>query len=99
MTKTRIKVWYCETCGYWRQEESTGIHMVASTTGNPFGPMVSHTLVEREFVSREGYELVLAALRHLATPNHGIAPTAQDAVDMVGYARGVLSEIEGGEGE
>jgi len=45
----RVKVWYCDECGYWRKEQATGRHQ----TTNPYDPnghMVSHQLREVEFV-------------------------------------------------
>jgi hypothetical protein len=41
--RPRITVWWCDKCGYWRQEQSSGVHQ----TSNPAewrGPMVVHEL-------------------------------------------------------
>lgn len=47
----RIKVWACvePSCGYWRQEKTTGMHSTTNPT-NPTGALVSHALVETEYV-------------------------------------------------
>ena len=40
----RITVWWCDLCGYWRQEQSTGVH-AAVNPANPRGSYLSHPLV------------------------------------------------------
>lgn len=45
-TPGRIYVWVCPVCGYWRQEETTGVHMLYPSTG----PGVRHTLVQAAYI-------------------------------------------------
>lgn len=45
----RITAWVCDECGYWRQEERTGVHQ----TSNPDdwrGKLVTHPLRRAVFM-------------------------------------------------
>lgn len=48
MTPEQITVWACPACGYWRQNEATGVH-AAPDPQNPSGPFVTHELVETTY--------------------------------------------------
>lgn len=41
--RPRLFVWFCDECGYWRKDESTGVH-TANNPADPGGPMLRHAL-------------------------------------------------------
>lgn len=41
--RPRINVWWCDKCGYWRQERSTGVH-TAPNPADPNGALLTHPL-------------------------------------------------------
>lgn len=45
-TPPSIVAWVCPQCGYWRQEESTGVHMFYAGTGAP----ERHRLVQAQYI-------------------------------------------------
>ena len=43
LTPTDITIYVCRECGYWRQEERTGVHQTVNPK-DPNGKMVRHAL-------------------------------------------------------
>jgi hypothetical protein len=50
MIPEAIVVWVCPTCGYWRQDRSTGEHVEANPE-DPRGKYLTHRLVERVYTA------------------------------------------------
>ena len=54
--RTRIVVWFCEECGYWRPSETTGVH-AAPNPDDPNGRYLRHELHPVEFAAAPSDEL------------------------------------------
>jgi len=48
----RVTLWVCDTCGYWRSDRATGIH-VSTNPEDPMGKMLRHELREAIFEEAE----------------------------------------------
>ena len=54
--RVRIVVWFCEECGYWRPDETTGVHMVPNPADFN-GKLICHELHAVEFATAPSDEL------------------------------------------
>lgn len=85
-------MWCCVEpgCTYWRQDESTGVHMTFPTNG----PGVAHSLERVEVIPAQPVRaLVEEVERHADMP---AGESWEDAYnEVVGMVRAVLSELRG----
>ncbi len=102
-TDVRVTVWFCDECGYWRKDESTGVHQTTNPA-NPNGAMVRHPLRAVEFVPADSLARVTQenddlkrdrawALEHIEAAYEHMAPADRGAPSVQGL-RDARAEID-----